>query len=314
MSSFERETLGGDVLERLGELAGRLATVERLLLSAAEAYSTPYAAPALTLSTANAEGAAESVIRSDATILTFDATNPANISTTAATGSAAVAARRDHVHAHPAGLGANLHHAQSHVLATTAGLGGDHTTSGLTAGQVLRATGATTAAFQAIQASDLPIHASAHEAGGADQVSHDSLTGFVADEHIAHSGVTVGVSGLGLSGGGTIAANRTITLASSSNPGAAAAILASDANGRLELEGLGVGTPNAGLAMCVLDQASTTAGVPVLILDQADISEPIIKFVGCDWGIVPENWASLASVLVEFAGDTYRLALYSDGV
>src|SRR3990167_4154833 len=36
----------------------------------------------------------------------------------------------------------------SHVLATTAGLGASHTTSGLTAGQVLRATGATTAAFQ----------------------------------------------------------------------------------------------------------------------------------------------------------------------
>ncbi len=46
----------------------------------------------------------------------------------------------------------------SHVIATTAGLGTSHTTSGLTAGQVLRATGATTAAFQALLAGDLPTH------------------------------------------------------------------------------------------------------------------------------------------------------------
>jgi len=44
----------------------------------------------------------------------------------------------------------------AHVLATTTGLGSEHTVSGLTAGQVLRATGATTAAFQAIADADLP--------------------------------------------------------------------------------------------------------------------------------------------------------------
>ena len=50
---------------------------------------------------------------------------------------------------------ANAHHAQSHVLATTAGLGADHTVSGLTTGQVLRATGATTAQFMGLTASDI---------------------------------------------------------------------------------------------------------------------------------------------------------------
>ena len=44
----------------------------------------------------------------------------------------------------------------SHVLATTAGLGASHTTSGLTTGQVLRATAATTAAFQVLIAADIP--------------------------------------------------------------------------------------------------------------------------------------------------------------
>jgi len=44
----------------------------------------------------------------------------------------------------------------AHVLATTAGLGASHTTSGLTAGQVLRATAAAAAAFQALQDTDIP--------------------------------------------------------------------------------------------------------------------------------------------------------------
>ena len=42
-------------------------------------------------------------------------------------------------------------------------------------------------------------------------VDHDSLSGFVADEHIAHSGVTL-TAGTGLSGGGTIAASRSFAL------------------------------------------------------------------------------------------------------
>jgi hypothetical protein len=59
-----------------------------------------YATPNLTLGTANAAGAASTVIRSDATILAFDATVPNVIQPddAAATGAATVAARRDHEH------------------------------------------------------------------------------------------------------------------------------------------------------------------------------------------------------------------------
>ena len=46
------------------------------------------------------------------------------------------------------------------------------------------------------------------------EIVHDSLSGFVANEHIDHTAVTLTAGGI-LSGGGTIAANRTITLASS---------------------------------------------------------------------------------------------------
>jgi hypothetical protein len=63
-----------------------------------------------------------------------------------------------------------------------------------------------------IAVGDLPAHATEHESGGSDTVDHDSLTGFVSDEHVAHSGVSISAGGI-LSGGGTIAANRTISLA-----------------------------------------------------------------------------------------------------
>ena len=41
--------------------------------------------------------------------------------------------------------------------------------------------------------------------------NHDSLAGFVANEHIDHTGVTL-TAGDGMTGGGTIAANRTFTV------------------------------------------------------------------------------------------------------
>ena len=53
--------------------------------------------PALTLGTANSAGSANTFVRTDATLLAFDATAPAALGTPAA-GSASVAARRDHVH------------------------------------------------------------------------------------------------------------------------------------------------------------------------------------------------------------------------
>lgn len=47
--------------------------------------------------------------------------------------------------------------------------------------------------------------------------------------NVDHTAVSISTAGLGLSGGGDISANRTITIASSSNPGAAASLLASQA-------------------------------------------------------------------------------------
>lgn len=43
------------------------------------------------------------------------------------------------------------------------------------------------------------------------QIVHDNLSGFVANEHVDHSGVTV-TGGTGISGGGDLTANRTLNL------------------------------------------------------------------------------------------------------
>jgi hypothetical protein len=54
-------------------------------------------------------------------------------------------------------------------------------------------------------------HASSHEFGGSDTLDHDQLLGYNANEHIDHSTISV-IAGTGLSGGGTLAASRTLTV------------------------------------------------------------------------------------------------------
>tara|TARA_R110002020_G_scaffold5882_1_gene24200 strand:- start:858 stop:1508 length:651 start_codon:yes stop_codon:yes gene_type:complete len=63
--------------------------------------SVVYATPSLTLGTANASGSLASAIRSDSTVLTFDATLPDAITfgQSGSVGTATVASRRDHAHA-----------------------------------------------------------------------------------------------------------------------------------------------------------------------------------------------------------------------
>lgn len=57
----------------------------------------------------------------------------------------------------------------------------------------------------------IPAHASTHASGGGDAVDHDTLTNFVANEHVDHSAVTL-TAGDGLSGGGDLTANRSFAV------------------------------------------------------------------------------------------------------
>ena len=165
-----------------------------------------------------------------------------------------------------------LLHDRVHLLADTTGLGSDHTVAGLTAGQYLRATGATTAAFASILDADLPstiVRTSRTLEAG------DGLTGLgnlsadrsVSIELSATSGLelfgtspnktlqiadTVAGAGLSITSkvlavgaantllssagatGLTVEAD-TLRLTTSNNPGAAASVLSSSAAGALTL-------------------------------------------------------------------------------
>lgn len=169
---------------------------------------------------------------------------------------------------------ANQHHNQSHVLATTTALGPDHTVSGLSSGMVLRATGATTAEFANLETGDLPsgvvfdtrtLTAGAGLTGGGDLSANRTFDVGAGDGiNVNANDIEVDVTDLignGLTessnnivlgtpstltvstSNGVTASSHTHAITTSSDPGANAAILASNANGRAALEGFGVNTP-----------------------------------------------------------------------
>lgn len=78
--------------------------LDYILSSAGAATPVTYGTPAVVLGTAASAGSTDEAIRRDSTIVAFDATVPVTqaFGDTAATGSAAFAARRDHVHGMPA--------------------------------------------------------------------------------------------------------------------------------------------------------------------------------------------------------------------
>ena len=249
-------------------------------------------APALTYTTANAEGTAASFVRTDAELAVFDATNPTTIECddSAATGSAAFAARRDHAHAIACAA------PTTDVSAASSNAEGDATS-------FARSNHAHALDVSGVDLDDLASTSLADpdadrivfwdDSDGAYEwltpgnglgittntlaVDHDDADNFDANEHVDHTAVTL-TAGDGLTGGGDISASRTFAvgagdgltvnaddvalttpgtctvatsndasgnhtheLTTSSNPGAAASVLASDASGYLQLTGLGVG-------------------------------------------------------------------------
>ena len=88
----------------------------------------------------------------------------------------------------------------------------DHSTVSVTAGSGLTG-GGTIAATRTInigQGTGITVAADAISTNDS-EIVHDNLSGFVANEHIDHSAVSV-TAGSGLTGGGTIAATRTINV------------------------------------------------------------------------------------------------------
>lgn len=126
-------------------------------------------------------------------------------------------------HALLTGIGPDDHHARAHMLASTGGLGADHTVSGLSAGQVLRAVTATSAAFGFL--------------------SHTHLTDVLPDQHHArqHSIISAADHTITTAQYNLVGASSTNVVGivqSSNNPGANVRILRSTTTGGLTLESL----------------------------------------------------------------------------
>lgn len=102
---------------------------------------------------------------------------------------------------------------------------------------------------------DIGDHSARHESGGADTIDHDDLVGFVADEHVAHSGVTL-TAGNGLTGGGTIAASRTFHVGAGDGIDVAADSVAVDVT---DILGNGLGETSNNIYVYALRQSDDGA-------------------------------------------------------
>lgn len=129
------------------------------------------------------------------------------------------------------------------------------------------------------------------------EIVHDNLSGFVADEHIAHSGVSI-TAGAGLTGGGTIAASRTINVGAGSyitvaadtvsvdatNANTASKVVARDASGNfsagtITADLVGDVTGNADTATTATSATTATTATNANNVNLADESTDTTCFV-----------------------------------
>ena len=236
-----------------------------------------------------------------------------------AEGVAASFSRSDHAHNHPAALGANLHHDEVHVVNST----GPHAEGGLTIGHVLRVSGAAAFSFAAIQAGDIPglggvpnltlgvVNAAGAAATyvqtdasvavfdavvpGTIQCDDAAATGAVAHaarrDHQHAIVCAAPIANLSVSSTNQEGAEHTFArsdhshaVTTSSNPGAAVSILASDASGYLQLAGLGIGVA-ASAADRITMVDGGTIGQPAGPLVTFDDTLNYLEIMGCDVSI-----------------------------
>ena len=113
-------------------------------------------------------------------------------------------------------------------------------------------------------------------------IVHDNLSGFVANEHIDHSNVSI-ATGDGLSGGGTIASTRTLKIDSSDLAGLYSKVIVHDntsgfvANEHIDHSGVSI-TAGKGLS-----GGGTIASTRTLNVDSANIISFTVQHLGTDF-------------------------------
>ena len=148
-------------------------------------------------------------------------------------------------------------------------------------------------------------------------VNHDSLTGFVANEHIDHSGVSI-TAGTGLSGGGTIAASRTLNLdisglsAMSLAPAGTDSFLYNDGGTMKQMNFNQIALPSRVTSSLASDFASTDCGTYVYWTGTSDGTLTMVPALGQDQTyIIVINLSGNGSVLTIAASG--GAGIYSEG-
>lgn len=128
-------------------------------------------------------------------------------------------------------------------------------------------------------------------------IDHDALTNFIANEHVNHSSVSV-IAGDGLTGGGTIAANRTLNVVAGDGLVVTADAVAVDPT----IAGVGLSWTAGVLAMDISEFSSITAATYTPGQDGILMSDNGVP------GVMPLNEAGIKTVDVSDAAQTFAEA------
>ena len=133
---------------------------------------------------------------------------------------------------------------------------------------------------------------------GSSQIDHDTTTNFVANEHIDHSSITIG-SGKGLSGGGTITTNRSLSLDTGSNHFANGVKTKLDADSVISGSNLDGMTVSGSFSGSFQGDGSNLTGVTTEISEVATVTD---TFTNATSKVVTHNFGT-KNVIVTVYGD-----------
>ena len=161
----------------------------------------------------------------------------------------------------------------------------------------------------------LTIEASAGGGGGgtisgSSQINHDATTGFVGNEHIDHSNVSI-TGTTGLSGGGDITTNRQITLDVSSGTFTGGVTAANDAlgvlSGSAQITAFGFVSSSVGDTLQQVTTAGATTNVATTFSNTTDSTSKTTGALIVGGGLGVNNTINAGGDVIAFASSDERL-------